>query len=91
MLMNSYDNPLEALYDSSDEIMSDICSSISGFSGMTKCMSCGKHPVFWPVNESPVLKAKTACETVTAADKIAREAQPPANCLSSAFGKKLHG
>lgn len=89
VLINSYDNELEALYNSPEEVFYDICSKVPGYSGMTKCMGCGKHPVY--VGGTPILKAEASCDTVSLTDNFVRTPIKPANCLSVAFGKKLHG
>lgn len=42
-------------YTSPAEVFADLCASVEGFRGANRCAGCGKHPVFWPAGESPVL------------------------------------
>lgn len=42
-------------YQSPAEVFADLCAREPGFHGADHCAGCGKHPLFWPVGESPVL------------------------------------
>ena len=74
-------------YKSPADIFADLCTRVEGFHGANRCAGCGKHPLFWPAGQSPVLTPVQAAggSTESANSTAISEAPYCANVLGQKF------
>lgn len=76
-------------YASPAEIFAELCARTQGFQGADRCAGCAKHPLFWPVGESPVLVPAQAGGISAPAESAPISAEPGcSNVLGKKFGVK---